>query len=35
MLNSERAYVDLIFHATKKYAAWDPEVLMLSDESRR
>jgi hypothetical protein len=35
MLNSERAYVDLIFRATKKYPAWDPEVLVLSDKSRR
>ncbi|KAJ7901180.1 hypothetical protein B0H14DRAFT_3123700 [Mycena olivaceomarginata] len=26
MLNSERAYVDLIFRATKKYPAWDPEI---------
>jgi hypothetical protein len=31
MLNSERAYVDLIFRATKKYPAWDPEVLLLAD----
>ncbi|KAJ7200938.1 hypothetical protein B0H12DRAFT_1244312 [Mycena haematopus] len=26
MPNSERIYVDLIFRATKKYAAWDPEI---------
>ncbi|KAJ7901191.1 hypothetical protein B0H14DRAFT_3739053 [Mycena olivaceomarginata] len=26
MPNSERAYVDLIFRATKKYPAWDPEI---------
>jgi hypothetical protein len=31
MLNSERTYVDLIFRVTKKYAAWDPEVLLLSN----
>jgi hypothetical protein len=35
MLNSECAYVDLIFRATKKYPAWYPEVLVLSDESWR
>jgi hypothetical protein len=35
MLNSERVYVDLIFRATKKYPAWDPEVLVLSEESWR
>jgi hypothetical protein len=29
---SERVYLDLMFHATKKYASWDPEVLSLSDE---
>ncbi|KAJ7901193.1 hypothetical protein B0H14DRAFT_3739054 [Mycena olivaceomarginata] len=28
MLNSERAYVDLIFRATKKYPAWDPEIVV-------
>jgi hypothetical protein len=31
MLNSERTYVDLIFRATKKYPAWDPEVLVVAD----
>ncbi|KAJ7655797.1 hypothetical protein DFH06DRAFT_1269615 [Mycena polygramma] len=30
MLNSERAYVDLIFRATKKYASWDPEVIVVN-----
>ena len=29
MLNSERTYVDLIFRATKKYASWDLEVLVI------
>ncbi|KAF8164155.1 hypothetical protein K438DRAFT_1617742 [Mycena galopus ATCC 62051] len=28
MLNSERAYVDLLFRASKKYASWDPEVVV-------
>jgi hypothetical protein len=28
MLDSERLYVDLIFRASKKYASWDPEVLV-------
>ncbi|KAJ7907296.1 hypothetical protein B0H13DRAFT_1618590 [Mycena leptocephala] len=28
MLNSERAYVDLLFRASRKYASWDPEVLV-------
>jgi hypothetical protein len=28
MLNSERAYVDLIFRASRKYASWDPEVVV-------
>ncbi|KAJ6531066.1 hypothetical protein B0H19DRAFT_1082047 [Mycena capillaripes] len=26
MLNSERAYIDLLFRASRKYASWDPEV---------
>ncbi|KAF8130954.1 hypothetical protein K438DRAFT_1999091 [Mycena galopus ATCC 62051] len=26
MLDPERTYVDLIFRATKKYGAWDPEI---------
>ncbi|KAJ7717806.1 hypothetical protein B0H16DRAFT_1897827 [Mycena metata] len=26
MLNSERAYIDLIYRASKKYASWDPEI---------
>ncbi|KAJ7850730.1 hypothetical protein B0H13DRAFT_2284757 [Mycena leptocephala] len=26
MLNSERAYIDLIFSASGKYACWDPEI---------
>ncbi|KAJ7685761.1 hypothetical protein DFH06DRAFT_1264831 [Mycena polygramma] len=26
MLNSERAYVDLLFRASRKYASWDPEI---------
>ncbi|KAJ7910559.1 hypothetical protein B0H13DRAFT_1520832, partial [Mycena leptocephala] len=25
---SERAYADLMFHATQKYASWDPEIIM-------
>ncbi|KAJ7901213.1 hypothetical protein B0H14DRAFT_2671013 [Mycena olivaceomarginata] len=28
MFNSERAYVDLMFRATKKYPAWDPEIVL-------
>ncbi|KAJ7481034.1 hypothetical protein B0H11DRAFT_1724570 [Mycena galericulata] len=28
MRNSERAYVDLLFRASKKYASWDPEILV-------
>ncbi|KAJ7138051.1 hypothetical protein C8R44DRAFT_607315 [Mycena epipterygia] len=28
MLNSERTYVDLLFRASRKYASWDPEVLV-------
>ncbi|KAJ6589268.1 hypothetical protein B0H19DRAFT_1248826 [Mycena capillaripes] len=28
MQNSERAYADLIFRATKKYGSWDPEIVM-------
>jgi hypothetical protein len=31
MVNSECAYVDLIFRATKKYPAWDPQVLVVAD----
>ncbi|KAJ7938075.1 hypothetical protein B0H13DRAFT_1588189 [Mycena leptocephala] len=28
MLSSERTYVDLLFRASRKYASWDPEVLV-------
>lgn len=28
MLDSERLYVDLLFRASKKYASWDPEVVV-------
>ncbi|KAJ7901201.1 hypothetical protein B0H14DRAFT_2670979 [Mycena olivaceomarginata] len=35
MLNSERAYVDLIFHATKKYPAWDPEIAVKAGDYGR
>ncbi|KAJ7143197.1 hypothetical protein C8R43DRAFT_1015999 [Mycena crocata] len=28
MLNSERTYVDLLFRASKKYASWDPELVV-------
>ncbi|KAJ6545526.1 hypothetical protein B0H19DRAFT_1075819 [Mycena capillaripes] len=26
MLNSERAYIHLLFRASRKYANWDPEI---------
>ncbi|KAJ7901128.1 hypothetical protein B0H14DRAFT_3738919 [Mycena olivaceomarginata] len=35
MLNSERAYVDLIFRATKKYPAWDPEIAVKAGDYGR
>ncbi|KAJ7320726.1 hypothetical protein DFH08DRAFT_713523 [Mycena albidolilacea] len=35
MLNSERAYVDLIFRVTKKYAAWDPEIAVKAGDYGR
>ncbi|KAJ7780480.1 hypothetical protein B0H14DRAFT_2941285 [Mycena olivaceomarginata] len=28
MLNSERAYVDLLFRTSRKYASWDPEIVV-------
>ncbi|KAJ7138003.1 hypothetical protein C8R44DRAFT_607233 [Mycena epipterygia] len=28
MLSSERTYVDLLFRASRKYASWDPEVVV-------
>src|ERR1700752_3485235 len=28
MLDSERQYVDLLFRASKKYASWDPEIMV-------
>ena len=28
MLDAERQFVDLIFRASKKYASWDPEVIV-------
>jgi len=28
MLDAERQFVDLIFRASKKYASWDPEVVV-------
>ncbi|KAJ7706852.1 hypothetical protein B0H17DRAFT_918866 [Mycena rosella] len=28
MLNSERTYVDLLFRASRKYASWDPEIVV-------
>ncbi|KAJ7138021.1 hypothetical protein C8R44DRAFT_340369 [Mycena epipterygia] len=28
MLSSERTYVDLLFQASRKYASWDPEVVV-------
>jgi hypothetical protein len=28
MFDSERKYIDLIFNASKKYASWDPEVIL-------
>jgi hypothetical protein len=27
-MDSERKYVDLLFRASKKYASWDPEVVV-------
>ncbi|KAJ7137945.1 hypothetical protein C8R44DRAFT_695178 [Mycena epipterygia] len=28
MLSSERAYIDLLFRASRKYASWDPEIVV-------